>query len=119
MRQDTIESDQPGGGRTNFANIFEKEEIVPVGNEERRLGKTNLTMFKPISQKYPQGIAARLSTKAELSRECSVGVRIIAETKVGMGRPKLGLGCSRQLVCRLLCYTRDRRVGGPTGSLVL
>ena len=86
MRQNTIESDQPGGERTNFANIFEKEDRVPIGNEERRLGKTNLTMFKPISQKYPQGIAARLSTEAELE-ESNVGVRIIAKTKVGMGRP--------------------------------
>ena len=87
MRQNTIESHQPCAERTNFANIFEKEEIVPVGNEERRLGKTNLTMFKPISQKYPQGNSARLSTEAELAGEGSVGVRIIAETRVGMGRP--------------------------------
>ena len=29
MRQNTIESDLPGGERTNFANIFEKEENVP------------------------------------------------------------------------------------------
>ena len=53
MRQNTFESHQPCAERTNFANIFEKEEIVPVGNEERRLRKSNLTMFKPISQKYP------------------------------------------------------------------
>ena len=38
-------------------------------------------------KKYPRGNSARLSTKAEIAREDSVGVRIIAETKVGMGQP--------------------------------
>ena len=37
--------------------------------------------------KYPRGSAARLSTKAASAREYSVGVGIIAETKVGMGQP--------------------------------
>ena len=37
--------------------------------------------------KYPRGISAILSTKAESAREYSVGVGIIAETKVGMGQP--------------------------------
>ena len=64
-----------------------KRKIFPVWSDERRLVKTDLSLFKPISQNYPQGSSARLSTKAELAREDSVGVRIIAETKVGMGRP--------------------------------
>ena len=37
--------------------------------------------------KYPRGSAARLSTKDASAREYSVGVGIIAETKVGMGQP--------------------------------
>ena len=37
--------------------------------------------------KYPRGSAARLSTKIASTREYSVGVGIIAETKVGMGQP--------------------------------
>ena len=37
--------------------------------------------------KYPRGSAARLSTKTASAREYSVGVGIIAETKVGMGQP--------------------------------
>ena len=37
--------------------------------------------------KLSTGNSARLSTKAELAREGNVGVRIIAKTKVGMGRP--------------------------------
>ena len=61
--------------------------MFPVWNNERRLVKTDLSLFKPISQNYPQGNSARLSTKAELAREDSVGVGIIAETKVGMGQP--------------------------------
>ena len=71
-----------------------KRKMFPVWNNERRLvrtdtisKKTNLSLFKPISQKYPRGNSARLSTKAESAREYSVGVRIIAETKVGMGQP--------------------------------
>ena len=55
-------------------------------SDERRLVKTDLSLFKPISQNYPQGNSARLSTEAELE-EGNVGVRIIAKTKVGMGRP--------------------------------
>ena len=64
-----------------------KRKIFPVWSDERRLVKTDLSLFKPISQKYPRGNSARLSTKAEIAREDSVGVRIIAETKVGMGQP--------------------------------
>ena len=37
--------------------------------------------------KHPRGSAARLSTKAASAREYSVGVGIIADTKVGMGQP--------------------------------
>ena len=37
--------------------------------------------------KYPRGSAARLSTKTASAREYSVGVGIIAETKVRMGQP--------------------------------
>ena len=89
-----------------------KRKIFPVWSDERRLVKTDLSLFKPISQKfprgtlqeqiqfpkmcdtvttnfakYPRGSAARLSTKAASAREYSVGVGIIAETKVGMGQP--------------------------------
>jgi hypothetical protein len=88
MRQNTIERDQPGAEITNFAKIYSKKrKIIPVWSDERRLVKTDLSLFKPISQNYPQGNSARLSTKAELAREGNVGVRIIAKTKVGMGRP--------------------------------
>ena len=88
MRQNTIERDQPGAERTNFANIYSKKrKIIPVWSDERRLVKTDLSLFKPSSHNYTQGSSARLSTKAKLAREGSVGVRIIAETKVGMGRP--------------------------------
>ena len=83
-----MERDQPGEEITNFANIYSKKrKIIPVWSDDRRLVKTDLSLFKPSSQKYPQGNSARLATKAELAREGSVGVRIIAETKVGMGRP--------------------------------
>ena len=67
--------------------------MFPVWNNERKLVRTDtiskksLSLFKPISQKYPRGNSARLSTKAESAREYSVGVGIIAETKVGMGQP--------------------------------
>ena len=64
-----------------------KRKIFPVWSDERRLVKTDLSLFKPISQKYPRWNAARLSTKAEIAMEYTVGVRIIAETKVGMGQP--------------------------------
>ena len=64
-----------------------KRKIVPVWSDERRLVKTDLSLFKPISQKYPRGNSARLSTKAEIAMEDSVGLRIIADTKVGMDQP--------------------------------
>ena len=89
-----------------------KRKIFPVWSDERRLVKTDLSLFKPISQKistgysynnitisknvchcdslfakYPRGSAARLATETASAREYVVGVGIIAETKVGMGQP--------------------------------
>ena len=49
--------------------------MFPVWNNERKLVRTDtiskksLSLFKPISQKYPRGNSARLSTQAESARE--------------------------------------------------
>ena len=54
----------------SIAAIYSKKrKIVPVWSDERRLVKTDLSLFKPMSQNYPRGNAARLSTKAEIAME--------------------------------------------------